>query len=707
MTRRSVPLAAGAAIASLLLATAAPACGPDWPDPVFSFETRPGPDADAFLRGRLGVLPPRLAPAHRLILYRHLATDATAETTAAAFAGLLSSPPSGTWIDAPAARWRRAAARYGADPGWIHGVRREEREGKTGTWFVSYPNCLDDAFETALETLADRAAAWGESSPALRAWLDGQNAVFANCRGGESTPAELPPDWPPLLRQDRRYQIAAAHSYSHRWETARALFAAIATDTDSPWANVSRYLVGRCELRLERWEQAISTFAAVLDEPALAPWHDSARGLLRLARLRLDPAARGAEIVANLLAPEPRGDAPQDFADLLRQPWIVDRDTPFGRWFSVRNATEALALWRAEPTTATLALALAMVPPDESSTADLEAAAEALSEDSPLAVTAAAFRAGAALTRGNVDRVRSLLDPWLARDDLSPSDRNRLAALRAPAAAGLIEYVALSLARPVAQRTGGGSREVALRHDASALDLPAAPHRILEREVPLSGWLELAGAKALDPAVRSVFALSGHTRATAIDNAELALRFAERLANLDQATGAPLLAAAQIEDPAERRFASALALLETPGATVDLALYRPYLQHAEQADSAPRTFSTFRLNWWCAPQRAEVAVDAPAFLAAAGGVGPEERDRVLRIEAGPILLGRRVLEYADAQPDDPRVPRALHLVVQSTRSAPTCPETAYGEVSRGAFERLHRRYPQSDWTDRTPYWFDG
>lgn len=29
-----------------------------------------------------------------------------------------------------------------------------------------------------------------------------------------------------------------------------------------------------------------------------------------------------------------------------------------------------------------------------------------------------------------------------------------------------------------------------------------------------------------------------------------------------------------------------------------------------------------------------------------------------------------------------------------------------GEISQLAFQRLHRRYPDSEWTAKTPYWYE-
>ena len=68
-------------------------------------------------------------------------------------------------------------------------------------------------------------------------------------------------------------------------------------------------------------------------------------------------------------------------------------------------------------------------------------------------------------------------------------------------------------------------------------------------------------------------------------------------------------------------------------------------------------------------------------------------------EVGPMIIS-----YSELHPDDPRVPEALHLVVRATRY-PRWNQGSTGEVSRAAFRVLHRRYPGSPWTEKTPYWF--
>jgi hypothetical protein len=70
----------------------------------------------------------------------------------------------------------------------------------------------------------------------------------------------------------------------------------------------------------------------------------------------------------------------------------------------------------------------------------------------------------------------------------------------------------------------------------------------------------------------------------------------------------------------------------------------------------------------------------------------------------PENLGKIALDWALKHPDDPRVPEALHRVVLSAFFR--CGDVAKGKYSKAAFELLHKQYPKSPWTEKTPYWYN-
>ena len=94
----------------------------------------------------------------------------------------------------------------------------------------------------------------------------------------------------------------------------------------------------------------------------------------------------------------------------------------------------------------------------------------------------------------------------------------------------------------------------------------------------------------------------------------------------------------------------------------------------------------------------------PVFLTAADRRRAEQEWQALdAIDAAPNHLGRIIVDWARRHPEDRRAPEALHRVVRATRYG--CTTDATGDVSRTAFDLLHRRYPKSEWAARTRYWF--
>jgi hypothetical protein len=88
---------------------------------------------------------------------------------------------------------------------------------------------------TAKSTLEARGAKYGMGSPHLKAWLVAQDMVFQNCSEGSGIPEKLPAGSDALDRDDRDYQIAAAHFYSGQFVVARDEFLTIGKHAESPW----------------------------------------------------------------------------------------------------------------------------------------------------------------------------------------------------------------------------------------------------------------------------------------------------------------------------------------------------------------------------------------------------------------------------------------------------------------------------------------
>lgn len=76
-----------------------------------------------------------------------------------------------------------------------------------------------------------------------------------------------------------------------------------------------------------------------------------------------------------------------------------------------------------------------------------------------------------------------------------------------------------------------------------------------------------------------------------------------------------------------------------------------------------------------------------------------EADQLKNLEDGPTWLCKRVLTWAKAHPEDPRIPEALHYAVRTTRIGGAT------ELSKACFQILHKKYGKTSWADKTPFYF--
>jgi hypothetical protein len=66
-------------------------------------------------------------------------------------------------------------------------------------------------------------------------------------------------------------------------------------------------------------------------------------------------------------------------------------------------------------------------------------------------------------------------------------------------------------------------------------------------------------------------------------------------------------------------------------------------------------------------------------------------------------LCSEAVAWAEAHPQDARVPESLALAVEATHYGPVDAEST--KWSKRAFDLLHKKYPASEWTKRTKYWY--
>ena len=632
--------------------------------------------------------------------------------------------------------------------------------------YASIQTCFADAYATAVRTLQARIAEHGADSPWVKAWLDGQDAVFASCHGDPPMPA-LPPDAPAWLVQDRAYQLAAQSLYKRDFGDAEARFAAIAADPASPWQPLGPYLAARAAVQAARLAKTPALMAAArsrlaaLSDPG-AYGHALAAPLEGALDFRTEPGARRAALAQILTGPALPATAASDFKDarLLGQAppgepafldWIAvfgrTPDAPQGSWFDHYDVdqvwkTDADALahartrWTENGDPAWLVAAMEWTDPGPDAAA-LVAAARAVAPSHPARLTATYHRIRLD-TGADPAATRAELDAILAQPGLPASTRNLFVAERALAAADLDDLIRFAPrtapcdrldgdVQPgpgdcVGQRFGEDLYENRLPEGrfgddaASTMDRMTLPQRVA-----------LAEGTRLPAPLRLDATLTAWVRAALAGNAA-ADRLATILAGLMPQLAPDWQRFTAAPPGPDKRFAAWFLLAKLPGAWIDLAapIQQPSLGAYVRPAGAVRGFQGAWPDWRYVPTAVPAAPvgppAAPTDIVCLGMCGGGRFDYKPPgfVAAQAAAAARERGHYAPAA-DAPGVRyvwEELLAYAQAHPDDPRSPEALYRliRVSRfgtgharssfRAFRLLHGRYPGSTWAKASPYYFD-
>ena len=600
----------------------------------------------------------------------------------------------------------------------------------TRSYFVS--NCHHDAFKTAYETLLDRRARYGTASVELVRWIEAQIKVFDQCSGDvEFDPPKDPrPEWIPLERYDRQYQIAASYFYNGQHLEAASRFGEIGRTPDSPWRDLGRYLVGRSLAREavvnendpERHLQlALARYRELAAEPDYVAAFPSVPGQIRYVEAKLRPVALRRELERRIID-EPGEVSATDlgvYLHLLRRT-DPDQDAVTGfetwHWLATKPQPEiVIQRWRDEQSLPWLYLALARAQArhGRETLTDLVRAADTLAPETPGHFNMLLHRIRIRGLLGDVDGALGLAEDAKGRD-LDRSRLNRLRTVAANATADWADYFrwaplkALSLSW-----TDDFARQLPPNFNRITRDTPLFSKEttdLLNNHFTAAMILEIIDTPGPGQYLRGRIAIAGWTKAMLADDLPTALALANHIrTNIPRLNGE----IQAFQQAVNKHFEAARIVFDHPA-------FSPWLRAGEgrrQTLVGPvRPTPDYiaagwpRENWWCAayPDRgnreADQTLDHPRF----SHYSPNEMKAIrevvqLRSTAATTSFGPHVLRYAKEHLDDSRIPRTLHRLVFATRHA--CHASAPGNISQAAYALLHKHFPESEWAEKTPYWY--
>lgn len=80
-----------------------------------------------------------------------------------------------------------------------------------------------------------------------------------------------------------------------------------------------------------------------------------------------------------------------------------------------------------------------------------------------------------------------------------------------------------------------------------------------------------------------------------------------------------------------------------------------------------------------------------------------ERKQLFDLHSATGFIGLHAIDWAASHPADKDLPWLLHVAVASSRGG--CVDADRSAISRKAWQVLHKRFPRSEWTAQTPYFY--
>lgn len=733
------------------------ACGPFALDAVFTFTVHPEYPLENFARGEIGVAQPSYARSYLYVVYRYFNGRTFNPTEQQALIDL--------WHDRLDLRWESGTDQ--AVQGWLNARQKVSgltgpppkidayRSREKPNEYETYLNCQSDSFETAVTTLAARMKQFGSDSSAVKQWVEGQDLVFANCAEGQHIPVSLPPDADALLRADRQYQIAAANFYAGNFDLSKSSFESIALDSQSPWRATAPYLIARTLLRkasLGADETKKAALGAaeeqlnkILTNAELTSSYAAAKRLQNIVRNRLHPEERLNELGLSLGSNTDHASLKQDLWDytILLDQFFGDGEShhqgatvspvapptdDLSDWIVTFQSDKpeafdhSLARWQATSSVPWLIAALSKVGPEHEKTAILQEAAAKLPPTSPAFVTASFQSVRLDIAAGKSAQARTKLDELLRkhRSRFNFSSLNLLQQERMIVSSSLDDFLIYAQRVPAGFSWGEDGREIpadeseigeGLKPLQSKALFDTDAGEILNRRMPLALLSQIPGKTVLPEHLRRDVAQAVWLRSVLLGNTTTATALVPTVESLVPKLTPFLNEYVSAHDPAAKKFSAIYAWLKFPG-------MEPVVDTGVGRGTPLDEQESYRDNWWCsaalsAPDTAEEKKNqlgmpakklVPIFLTAAQQAAAEKEYATLAaLGAAPNYLCRQVLDWAEKNPGDRRVPEALHLAVKTTRYG--CTDKQTGKWSKAAYDFLHQRYPNNPWTKQTPYWF--
>jgi hypothetical protein len=371
------------------------------------------------------------------------------------------------------------------------------------------------------------------------------------------------------------------------------------------------------------------------------------------------------------------------------------------------SGAHVLDRWRKSHNHAWLIAALSWTSSlSDAGVSELVQAAREIQPDDPAYESAVYYGVDAEIKRGHRDEARQWADRAL-NGKLILSSRNRMLSERMKLAQGWNDFLRFAPRRPEPHLTFYDDEQVDDHGKwVKAGDLfDADATAVLNRDVPLVLLADGARNPRLPKQLQMILAQRGFARSLILGRSAQMREFMQRIVELNPADAGIAQEILTAPDAPAAHFAGVMLLLRTsaPKAIFDPASPPSDFHRAHNPGSIYWSFT--QTPDQIDPRNIPVEL---SFLTPAQKAQADQEWNMLedRADCGATFAENEALQWAVKHPEDNRVPEALYLVVQTTYLGCRGYDDGHvGKNSHQAFDLLHKRYPNSEWTKKTKYWY--
>lgn len=754
-----------AALFLVLAPNAAYSCGPFFDDAQFVYTLHPDLPLKFWANSKLGVIQPTFARSYLVSAYRDISGKPLTPFEQNAMSDLWDLRLTGrTDYDDSSQKWLEARNKI---PGVkkIDFLSTDRAVTKSADdVYNTYPNCTGDAFKSAITSLQTHVTKSGASSQAVKDWVANQDLVFCHCQGPSYSdqnkkydpepafPAPAPAGADALTKAERAYQIAAAHFYAQDFDLAAKEFDEIARDESSPYKSMAPYLAARCMIRKgvlpkvndqQALANALTRLKAIeADTKESQENRQAATKLISYVSIRHATDASFEDIAKKISVPATQGNFQQEVTDytiLLDRYLGIDSSDDSTAKVDIAKVPKAvmddmtewvLTISSQEPAGKTLALSkwnqskstLWMVPAimhakgADPAAQGLIDAALAVSTSQPAYNHVRYHAARLLIEKKENAKALKVITETLAIKGLPPSTVNLLTDRKAAISASIADYWKDVIRIPAGDVAGYDSQELPSELDPVEslktwyVSKPAfnpATANLLNTFVPTSELVKAPWSTWPVPQKRD-FLQALWTRSVLLNDDKTTDQLTPLLAAQNPVLTKVLTEYKGTTDPDQKRFLRTYIFVSNPA-------MRPYITPGIGRTTAFNKIDDFQDNWWSTtiPAASKNGDDdsdkpvkvKPAFMNTAQlAQAASEEKKLEALGGGPSYILTELIAYANKPgTKDNRLPEALYHAIRSPKFGSQDKNTT--NLSKTAFNILHKKYPTNPWTKKTQFWY--